>query len=200
MGARQRAQAGPGVFTGSGMRGRSEPRKEVARGMLFRIADDGDANAQTPGGFALGYGIGCVVRSFGMYVRAQRGKQTRYIRLFEYDHLVDRGKAGDEAGARIGGKNRATLAFQHTQALVRIHGDYQDVSLSPSTFEIPSVAHMQDIKAAISQHNPLAAIFVLADLRGQPIERQNFISRVHLLAVPTLLPYRTGWRRSVPRG
>src|SRR5579872_1974613 len=182
------------------MRGRSEPRQKVARGMLFRIANDGDANAQKPGSFAFGYGIGCVVGSFGVHVRAQGGKQTRYIRLFEYDHVVDRGKAGDEAGARIGGENRATLAFQPSHALVRIHGDYEDVSLSPGTLEIPRVTHVQDVEAAISQHDPFAATFVIADLRSQAIERQNFTSRIHCLAVPTLLPYRTGWRRSVPRG
>ena len=45
------------------------------------------------------------------------------------------------------------------------------------------MTHVQDVKAAIGQHDPLAATFVIADLRGQPIERQNFISRVHCLAV-----------------
>lgn len=199
MGARQRAQAGPGVLD-SGTGGRSEPRQKVARGMLFRIANDGDAHAEKPGGFALGYGIGFVVRSFRVYVRAQGGKQMGYIGLFEYDHVVDRGKAGDEAGARIGGKNRATLAFQRTHALVGIHSDYQDVSLSAGTLEIPHVTHMQDVEAAIGQHNPLAATFVLADFNGQAIERQNFISGVHCLAFPTLLPYRTESRPSVPRG
>src|ERR1700687_3843051 len=42
---------------GSGMRRLADGIEEVARGMIFGIADDGDADAQAGGGGAFGHGF-----------------------------------------------------------------------------------------------------------------------------------------------
>ncbi len=45
--------------------------REVARGMIFGVADDGDADAEASGGGALGYGVGGVVGALGVDVGAE---------------------------------------------------------------------------------------------------------------------------------
>lgn len=41
---------------------------------------------------------------------------------------------------------------------------------------------VQDVKAAIGQHDPLSSILVFGELEGQGLEGQNFISSVHFNA------------------
>ena len=60
----------------SDMRERAEPRQQVARGVLLRIAHDGDAHAESPGRFALGHGLHGVIGSLRVHVRAQ-GREQR---------------------------------------------------------------------------------------------------------------------------
>ena len=170
------------------MRERAESRQQIARGVLLGITYDGDAHAEAPGGFALGYGLDRVIGSLCVDVRSQEREQARHVGLFEYHHVTDGGKTGNETCARFGGKYRAALPLQRSYARVGVDRHDEHVSFTACPFEVSGMPDVQHIEAAIGQHNLFSAIFVLPKLEGQGLKRQNFISGVHFSSQGS--PYR----------
>src|SRR5271165_128314 len=56
---------------GSGILILAKAFQQRARGVLFRIAHDGDADAEACGGGAFGHGVGGIVGALGVHVRPQ---------------------------------------------------------------------------------------------------------------------------------
>ena len=62
--------------------------------MIFRVADDGDADAEACGGGALGYGFDGVIGALGVNVGVKRLKQGFDVRFAEEHDVVDGTKCG----------------------------------------------------------------------------------------------------------
>jgi hypothetical protein len=93
------------------MRSLAHRFKKTARGMIFGIADDGNFNAETMGGSPLWHRFGCVVRAFGVNVRAEVFEQRFYVWFAEEEDVIDGAKRGNEEGAGVLIKNGAPGAF-----------------------------------------------------------------------------------------
>src|ERR1700687_3803677 len=81
---------------GSGMRGLADGFEEVAGGVIFRIADNGDADAEAGGGGACGNGVGGVVGAFGVHIGTQRLEKGLDVGFAEEDHVVNATERGHE--------------------------------------------------------------------------------------------------------
>src|SRR5580700_9913104 len=97
---------------GSDMRGLANGIEEVARRVIFRIANDGDADAEACGGGALGYGFDRVVGAFGMDVGTQKIQQGLDVRFAEEHDVVDGTECGHQIGTRGFRQDRPARAFQ----------------------------------------------------------------------------------------
>src|SRR5260221_2359502 len=86
---------------GSDMRGLADGVEKRARGMVFGIADDGDANAEAAGRGAFGDGVGGVVGTFGVDVGAQFFEEFFYVGLGENQDVVDVAGSGNGKGAGL---------------------------------------------------------------------------------------------------
>src|SRR6516162_3490747 len=73
---------------GSGMRCLADRVKQSARGMVFRIADNGHPDAEARCDSALGYGLGGVVRALGVHVGPQFFQEFFHVRLGENQNIV----------------------------------------------------------------------------------------------------------------
>src|SRR5580700_1237357 len=96
---------------GSDMRGLADGVKKRARGMVFRIADDGYADAEAGGDGALRDRVGGVVGAFGVDVGAQFFEKFFDIGLGENYNVVDVAESGDEKGAGLFVEDGAAGAF-----------------------------------------------------------------------------------------
>src|SRR5580704_17205050 len=96
---------------GSGMRSLADEFKKIARGMIFRIADDGNFNSETIGRSSLWNRFGRVVCAFGMNVRTQVFEQRFDARLAKEEDVIDGAKGGDEKGASVFIKDGTAGAF-----------------------------------------------------------------------------------------
>src|SRR6476646_9103305 len=86
---------------GSGMRSLAHGFEEIARGVIFWIADDGNLDAKTRGGGAFRHSFDSVVSSFGMNVRAKLFEQRLNARLTKQHDVIDSSKRGDEESAGV---------------------------------------------------------------------------------------------------
>src|SRR5882724_1744415 len=84
---------------GSDMRSLADGVEKRARGMVFGVADDRDADAEACGRGALGDGVGGVVGAFGVDVGAEFFENFFDVGFRENQDVVDVAESGDEKGA-----------------------------------------------------------------------------------------------------
>src|SRR5258708_9361820 len=101
---------------GSDMRGLADGVEKRARGMVFGIADDRDADAEAGGRGAFGDGVGGVVGALGVDVGAQFFEEFFYVGFGENQDVIDIAKSGNEKGAGLFVEDGAAWAFEGTDA------------------------------------------------------------------------------------
>src|SRR5271170_3630926 len=119
---------------GSGMRRLANGFEEIAGGMILRVANDGDFDAETIGGGSLRNGFGGVVGAFRVNVGAKVFEQRLHTRFAEENHIIDGLQRGHEVGASVLIENGAARAFQFANARVGVDADDEDVALAAGAF------------------------------------------------------------------
>ena len=147
----------------------------------MRIADDGDANAETRGDGALGNGVGGVIGALGVDVGAQIFQQGFDVGFGEEHDVVHAAECGNELRAGVLIEDRAAGAFQIAHAGIRVHADDQDVAFAARAFEIADVSDMQRVEAAVGEDDALAAALVFGEFLAQQIARNDFGSGVRMI-------------------
>jgi hypothetical protein len=142
------------------MRGLADGFEEAARGVIFRVADDGYAYAETAGGGALWNGVGSVVGAFGVNVGAERLEERLDVGFAEKDHVVYGAEGGDQICARGFRQDGPTGAFQGADAGVVVHGDDEDIAFAAGALEITDVSYVERVKAAVREDDSLAMALV----------------------------------------
>jgi hypothetical protein len=135
--------------------------EEIARGMIFGIADDGDLDAEAMSGGPFGNCFRRVVGSFGVNVGMEIFEEGFDARFAEEHDVVDAAECGDQFRAGVFVKDGTTGPFEVADACVRINADHEDVALAASSFEIADVAYVERIKTAVSENDALSVFFVL---------------------------------------
>src|ERR1700739_4118579 len=101
---------------------------ELARGVIFGIANDGYSNAQTAGGFTLRDSIQRVIRALSVNVGMELFEQGRNVGLRKEHHIVDAPQGGNQLRAGLFIENGTARAFQRAGASVGIDADDEDIA------------------------------------------------------------------------
>jgi hypothetical protein len=158
-------------------------RDEIARGMLFGIPDNRDANAEACRFFALGNCVDRVVGALGMDIWAKVAQKGTHVRLVENDDVIHNGKSGNKFAARWRGENRAPGTFESADTRIGIYRDDEDVALAARAFEMADVSSVQNVETAVGEHDLFSTGAMLSEARLQIGARENFGTRVHGPAV-----------------
>ena len=126
--------------------------------MIFRIADDGYADAETSGDGALGDGVSGVVGTFRMDVWTQVFEQLFDVGFGENYDMVDNPESGYEKGAGLFVENGTAGAFERADAGIGIDGDDEDVAFGFCAGEVAGVADVERIEDAVGEDDALAAL------------------------------------------
>jgi hypothetical protein len=140
------------------MRGLADRIEKRTRGVVFGVADDCYADAETGGDGALRDGVGGVVGAFGMDAGAQFFEKLFDVGLGENHDVVDGAESGDEQGAGLFVEDGAARAFESADAGVGIDGDYKEIAFDFCAGEIAGVADVKRIEDAIREHDAMAGL------------------------------------------
>src|SRR6266404_3606731 len=142
---------------GSDMRSLAHGIEESARRVILRVTDNRYADTEAGGRRTPRDGLGSVICSLGMHIRTQVLQQRLHVGLTEDYDIIDSSQRTHQRSTRSFGQDGAPGAFQTTDTRIRIHRNSQDIAFVPSAFEIPDMAYMQRVEAAVRQHNFLGA-------------------------------------------
>src|SRR5579863_9773321 len=159
---------------GSGMRSLAHRINKIASGMLLGIAHDGNADTEAGGRCALWNRVRGVIGALGVNVRTQILKQSFYVRLTEEQDIIDGAQCGDQRCAGDIREKGTPRALQVRDTGVCVHCNDQNVAFGTRTIQIASVAYMERIEAAISQHNFLADPPMLSEKLFKAFARDDF--------------------------
>jgi len=104
-----------------------------------------------------------VVATLGINVRADGTDEARGALVIEDDHRIHGAQRGEDLGAVVFVVHRARGAFERAHGGVRVHGHHHRISQSAGLIEITHMARVQQIEAAVGEH-------------------QLFTRRIHLVA------------------
>lgn len=150
--------------------------------MIFRVAHNGDSNAEASGGCAFWDGVDAVIGALGVNVWAQILQQGLDVGLGEEHDVIDSAQSADQRGSRRFGQDWAPNAFECGNAVVRIHGDDENVAFAAGTFQISSMTYVQSVEATVGQDDFLAALAVLGKAPLKMFTRDDFgFSAAHRL-------------------
>src|SRR5579862_9692640 len=144
---------------GSGMRLLADGGEEGAGGVVFGVADDGDADAETIRDGAFGNGVGGVVGALGVDVGAKLFEQFFNVGLGKDHDVVHHAQGGDEESARVFIQDGTAGPFQRGNARIGVDADDEDLSLLLGAGEIANVADVERIEAAVGEDDGLPAEF-----------------------------------------
>ena len=130
----------------------ADPREQIARRMILRIADDGDAAAVAAHGLALGHGLHGVVGPLAVDVRLQREQQRRRPSARERSRRNRRRAAAATSSARsLSGRIGRPGPFSpRTDASSLIATTSRSASARGS-LQVADVADVQQIEAAVGE-------------------------------------------------
>ena len=127
--------------------------------MIFGVADDGYADAETSGDGALGNGVGGVVGAFRMDVGTQFFEQFFDVGFREDYYVIHGAEGGDEKGAGLFIENGTAGAFERADAGIGIDGDDENVAFGFCAGEVAGMADVERIEDAVGEDDALAALF-----------------------------------------
>jgi hypothetical protein len=144
------------------MRGLADGIEKRTRGMIFGIADDGHADAETGRDSALGDGVGGVVGTFGVNVRAQFFEQFFDIRLGKDHDVVYGAESGDEKATGVFVEDGAVGAFEWADAGIGIDSDDEEIAFGFCACQITGVADVERVEDTVGEDYALAALLGVA--------------------------------------
>jgi hypothetical protein len=140
------------------MRGLANRVEKRAGGMVFGIADDGDADAEAGGDGTLGDGVGSIVGALGVDVGAQIFEKFFDVGFGKNHDVVHGAESGDEEGTGLFIEDGAAGAFEPADAGIGIDGDDEEIAFSFGGGEIAGVADVERVEDAVGEHNALSAL------------------------------------------
>src|SRR5277367_5922787 len=94
-----------------------------------------------------------VVSALHNHVRLQRHHQFQRSRLIEDHHRIDCGQCGQNTRARTLVDDGAARTLERAHARVAVDGQHQPVARPPRIINQHHMAHMQQVKTAVGEHD-----------------------------------------------
>ena len=156
------------------MRRLADGFEKSARGVILRVAHNGDADTELLGDGAFGDSVRCVVSPFGVNVGPQIFQEGFDVGFGEEHDVVHAAERRNEAGPRALIENRPAGALQIAHAGIAIYADHENIAFAAGAVEIADVSDVQRIEAAVRQDDALAAALVLRELLAESVTRNDF--------------------------
>ena len=131
--------------------------QQIARRMILRIADDGDAAAVGAHGVALGHGVDRVVGALAVHVGLQQLEQRRDRRLAKRSRRSRRRAARPPAPRdRLAAAPAATAPSARAPTASSLIATISRSASRFAAFEVADVADVQQIEAAVGERDASA--------------------------------------------
>ena len=88
-----------------------------------------------------------------MHVGLDQHQQPLDVRIAEHNHVVDAAQRADELGAIGGRQNRAARPFQRRHRPIVVDRHDQAIRLGRRPLQVPDVADMEQIEAAVRERD-----------------------------------------------
>src|SRR5690242_12241204 len=125
--------------------------------MVFRITYDFNPAAIRENFVALRNSLASVVGALRLNVRTDLANQCAHVCLVEKDNGIDVLQCRDNLGPFLGRHEWTPRPFDLTYAAIGVHRDHQLSSERLCAAQVTDMADVQQIEAAIRQHDLLAA-------------------------------------------
>src|SRR5712692_6685615 len=158
----------------SGMRRLAAGFEKFARGVIFGVANHGDANTKTRGDCAFRYALCRVIRAFGVDVGPQLLQERFDVGLGEEHDVVYAAERRNELRARVFIENRPAGPLQVARAGISVHANDQNIAFAARAFEIADVPDVQRIEAAVREDDAPAMALVFREFLTEHISRHDF--------------------------
>ncbi len=158
-------------------------RDEIASGMLLGISNNRDPNAEARRFFAFRNRVDSVIGALGVDIWMKVAQESAHVGLVENYDVIHGGESGNKFGPRLRGQNRAARTFESADTRIGIYRDDEDIAFTARAFEIAHVSRVQNVEAAVGEHDLFSAGAMLNEARSQIGARKNFRTRVHAPAV-----------------
>src|SRR5207237_2285626 len=124
--------------------------------MVLGIADELDPTAAFNDSFSLGHILGSIVSSFGVDVGTNFANKLAYVWLRKDYNRVDVRQCCENFGALRRRHKRTSFSLQYAHGIVIVNGDDQSSAELLGSVQVPYVADVQQIAAAVGEPNLLA--------------------------------------------
>src|ERR1700733_5164132 len=135
----------------AGIVGLAQAREKIAGGMVFGVADNGDANAEQGGHVAFGDGVGRVIGAFGVNVGLKFAEKLLYVGLVENDDVVHGLESNHHRREGAFGEDGPALTFQVAGAGGGINADDEKVAFGARRLQIAYMADVEQIENAVGE-------------------------------------------------
>jgi len=142
--------------------------------VVFRVTDDGYADAEALGDGTLGDVFGGVIGAFRVDVWAKVFEERFDVRLGEEENEIDIAEGGNELRTSVLVEDGAAGTFEAADAGISIDGDDKDVALLFCSGEITDVADVQSVEATVGEDDALALALEFCERSADRFLRLNF--------------------------
>src|SRR6266850_476523 len=142
--------------------------------MIFGVANNGHANAESGGDGALGYALCRVIRAFGVDVGPQLPQERFDVGFGEEHDVVYAAEGRHELRARVFIENRPAGPLQIAHAGIRVYANDQNIAFAACAFKIADVPYVERIEAAVREDDAPALALVFRELFAKHISRRDF--------------------------
>src|SRR5664280_2245150 len=143
--------------------------------MVFGVANNFAPPAIRQDLVALGDVLLRVVGALGLHVGANLANQGAHVRFVKKNYRIHVSQCGDYLRALRSRHQRASRSLEPGDAVVRIHRHHQLSAQRLRAMQIANVPNVQQVKAAIGQHDRLAAVPPLCYAVTQSVARKKFL-------------------------
>ena len=100
-----------------------------------------------------------------MNVRLQQAQQSLHGRIIEQNDVVDTTQGCDELGTIRSGEDRTPRPFESGHRSIVVHRDNETVRHFCRALQVPDMADVQQIEAAVGEGNRAAVLAIARDGR-----------------------------------
>ena len=123
--------------------------------MVFRIANDGDADAEAVGDGALGNRVSGVVGALGVDIGAQFLQKFLDVGFGEEHNVIHDAEGGDDKRAGMFVEDGTAGTFQRADTGIGVDADNEDVSFGLGSGQIADMANVKRVETAVGEDDRL---------------------------------------------
>src|SRR5690242_13002278 len=126
---------------------------DLGRGVVFRIADNGDPTSVTRNSVAFGNRVCRVIGAFRLDVWLDLADERANVRLVEDHDGIDGRKSCEDFCALALGHDWTGVALERSHRIIGVYGDNKFSAEIFGRLQVTDVADMQEIEASVGERD-----------------------------------------------